>query len=414
MSKQAWVLAIGDELLSGETVDTNSNYLDRLLEGHGWTVARHLTVPDDLDAIATAFSEAAQSSDLVLSTGGLGPTRDDLTLAGLAQALGCKLVRDEAVIASIKARFASFGREMTPNNERQAMVPELGETLVNEAGTAPGFLGTLTKAQVFLMPGVPREVRWLMKHQILPRIPEGDTPRLRRTLKVIGLGESRLEHSIRQLVRAHPQVKFGFRTMGLENHIKLLSQGPDRQTHLEAAETELRDLLGIKIYGADEDDLSTTLGVMLAEREVTVAVAESCTAGAVAKLLTDPSGSSRYFLGGVLSYHNDVKVGQLGVSQGDLQAHGAVSEPVCRQMAEGVRERIGSDYGLSTTGVAGPTGGSDEKPVGTVWLGLAGPNGTEAHKIRFPGDREWVRTGSAKAVLDLLRRHLLNPPNHDR
>lgn len=413
MSKQAWILAIGDELLSGETIDTNSNYLDGQLEKLGWKVTRHLTVPDDLDAIADAFRHSAQHSDLVLSTGGLGPTQDDLTLAGLAQAMGCSLVRDESVIEAIKVRFQSFGRTMTPNNERQAMVPERGRVLVNEAGTAPGFWAELTGAQVFLMPGVPREVRWLMDHQIRPNLSPGDTPRLRRTLKVIGLGESRLEHSIREIIKANREVTFGFRAIEVENHIKLLATGDDQQAHLARAESALRELLGDKVYGQDQDDLPSVVGQTLADRGKTVAVAESCTAGLVAKLLTDPAGSSRYFVGGILCYANEVKVQYLGVSPDDLQTHGAVSEPVCRQMAEGIRERLGVDYGVSTTGIAGPTGGSEDKPVGTVWIGLAGPNGTEAHKLWLPKDRDWVRLGSAKVLLARLRLKVLHEGNHD-
>jgi nicotinamide-nucleotide amidase len=404
----AEVLAIGDELLSGETVDTNSSYLDALLENRGYRVTRHATVPDELDAIAAAFDESARRADIVLSTGGLGPTEDDLTLEGLSRALGCKLIKHEPTLENIRARFRSFGREMTPNNERQAMVPELGEVLENKSGTAPSFTTKLHRATVFLMPGVPREVRWLMDNQILPRIPEGE-PVLRRTLKVIGLGESKLEHEIRSVVRAHRAVHWGYRTLGLENHVKLLARGSDRAALIASAEKDLRTVLGDRVFGVDADTFPAVVGEMLKARGATVATAESCTGGLVTKLLTDVPGSSEYVLGGVVTYSNESKVDLIGVRIEDLEAHGAVSEIVARAMAEGVRSRLGATYGLSATGIAGPGGGSAEKPVGMVWLACASERGTEARMIRLPGDREFVRVGSANAVLDLLRLEMLRP-----
>lgn len=399
----AEILAIGDELLSGETVDTNSSYLDGLLEGLGWTVRRHLTVPDDEAAIAAAFDLAARDAELVLSTGGLGPTEDDLTMAGLARALGCGLIRHEPTIEAIRARFRAFGREMTPNNERQAMVPGSGEVLDNQAGTAPSFTAKLHRATVFLMPGVPREVRWLMENRILPRIPKGDEAIVRRTLKLVGLGESKVEHSIRDIVRARREIHWGYRTLGLENHVKMRASGAGARAALDAAEAELRAVFGSKVYGADADTFPAVVGALLREAGARIAAAESCTAGLVTKLLTDPPGSSDYVLGGVVSYANSVKTEVLGVRAEDLAAHGAVSEVVARQMAEGVRRRLGATHGLATTGVAGPGGGSAEKPVGTVWIAVASEKGTEARLLRLPGEREWVRNGAALAMIDLLR-----------
>lgn len=404
--RRAVVLAIGDELLSGETVDTNSSYLDGLLEAHGWSVVRHLTVADDEPTIAQAFREAAALGELVLSTGGLGPTQDDLTLSALARALGVELVLDEVVLERIRARFASFGRKMSDNNRRQAMVPSEGEALDNEVGTAPGFVATLDGAQVFLMPGVPREVRWLMKHRILPRIEDGGGGRRRRTLKVVGLGESRLELSIQEVVSAHPDVRFGYRTLGLENHVKLMAEGAEAEVRLAAAELAVRQALGARLYGADEDVLEAVLGASLRAAGQTVAVAESCTGGLVGKRLTDVSGSSGYMLGGVVAYADRVKVGLLDVPAGAIAEHGAVSEPVARAMAEGVRARLGADWGLSTTGIAGPSGGTEDKPVGMVWYAVAGPDGTEAKRVQLPGDRAQVRQLSASVVLDALRRRL--------
>jgi nicotinamide-nucleotide amidase len=400
---QAEIIAIGDELLSGETVDTNSSYLDGLLEGWGWQVIRHVTVPDELEAIAAAYREASTRAQLILSTGGLGPTQDDLTLEGLSLALGCRLVRHEATIEAIKRRFAAFGREMTPNNERQAMVPELGEVLENQAGTAPGFTAQLGGATVFLMPGVPREVRWLMQHQIGPRIVRGAAPPVRRTVKVMGIGESRLEHDIRAVVARHPEVRFGYRTQGAENHVKLLAHGADAEARLAAIELELKEALGARVFGKDRDELASVLVEGLIARGETLALAESCTGGLAGRLVTDVPGASTCFLGAIVAYANEAKTALLGVDAATIAAHGAVSEAVARAMAEGARARLGSTWAASTTGIAGPGGGSDEKPVGTVWLAVAGPAGTEARRVVLPGDREQVRLGAAKLALDLVR-----------
>lgn len=402
MSFRAEIIAIGDELLSGETVDTNSSHLDRVLEGLGWRVLHHQAVPDDVDAIAAAFRLASTRADLVLSTGGLGPTADDLTMAGLARALGCPLVKHEPTLERIRERFRAFGREMTPNNEQQAMVPELGEVLDNQSGTAPSFTAKLGDATVFLMPGVPREVRWLLEHQIVPRIPRGDAV-LRRTLKVMGLGESKLEHTIKAVVKAHPEVHWGYRTLGAENHVKVLARGDDARARIEVVEAELRAVLGPKLYGVDDDDLPKVVGALLSGRHETVALAESCTGGLAAKLLTDVPGASGWVLGGVVVYANAAKVELAGVRIEDLEAHGAVSEVVARQLAEGVRTRLHATYGVSTTGVAGPGGGTPEKPVGAVWIAVASAARTEARLVRFPGDREFVRLGAAMSALDLLR-----------
>lgn len=405
--RRAVVLGIGDELLSGETVDTNSSYLDGLLEARGFRVVRHLTVPDDEVDIAEAFTEAAAKAELVLSTGGLGPTQDDLTLAGLARALGVPLALHAPTLAAIEARFAKFGRTMTENNRRQAMLPTEGEALDNEVGTAPGFFARLGDAELYAMPGVPREVRWLMKHRILPRLPPAQQARLRRTLKVVGLGESKLETNIAEVVAAHSEVRFGYRALGLENHVKLMAEGDGAAARLEAAEEAVRGALGARVYGADDDVLEARVGAALVDAGQTVACAESCSGGLVAKRLTDVSGSSAYVLGGIVAYANAVKVGVLGVDPADIEAHGAVSEPVARQMAEAARRVFGADWGLSTTGVAGPTGGTEDKPVGTVWYAVAGPAGTVSRRVQLPGDRAQVRSLTASVVLDRLRRELL-------
>ncbi len=400
--RRAVIVAIGDELLSGETVDTNSSYLDGLLEARGYTVTRHFTAPDDTEAVAQTLTAAASQAELVLSTGGLGPTQDDLTMQSFARALGCELQLDTPTLEHIEGLFAKLGREMSPNNRRQAMLPALGRALQNDVGTAPGCTAELSGAQVYLMPGVPREVRWLMKHRVLPELEMGPT-RLRRTLKVVGLGESRIEHRISEVVQTHSQVRFGYRTLGLENHVKLLAEGDDAQAKLQAAEDGVRARLGDLIYGADEDVLEAVIGELLSAQGQTLVCAESCTGGLVAKRITDVSGSSRYMLGGVVAYANAVKTEIVGVDPAAIEAKGAVSETVVRQMAEGVRARLKADWGLATSGVAGPGGGTEQKPVGTVWLAVAGPSGVQAQRVQLPGDRDQIRNLAGSAVLNMLR-----------
>ncbi len=405
---RAEILAIGDELLSGETVDTNSSYLDGVLAGWGWTVVRHTTVADELDDIAAAFREAAARADLVVSTGGLGPTKDDLTLEGLSRALGCELVEHAETLERIGKLFAAMGREMTPNNRRQAMVPAIGEVVVNESGTAPAFFAELSNAKIFLMPGVPREVRWLVENRLLDRVGRGAREATRRTIKVIGVGESKLEDMIKEVVTAHLGVRFGYRTQGLENHVKLLAEGPDREALLDAAEAELHRVLEDRIFGRDDETLEEVVGKTLRRARATVATAESCTGGWIAKMLTDISGSSEYVRGGVVSYSNDAKVRLLGVREEDLAEHGAVSEEVVRQMAAGVRSRLVADYGIGVTGVAGPTGGTEAKPVGTVWIAVASEAGVDTQLLKLPvRSRDWIREMSARAALGLLRRKIL-------
>jgi len=399
----AEILTIGDELLSGETVDTNASWLDARLADWGWTVARHVTVADDVPTIATAFREAAARAELVISSGGLGPTQDDLTLQALGVALGAPLVLHEATLETIRARFAKLGREMTPNNVRQAMVPSVGEVLPNAVGTAPAFTATLGSCAIYLVPGVPREMRWLAEQTIAPRVRRAAPAIFRATLKVIGLGESKLEHEIRAVIAACPGARIGFRTLGAENHVKVAA--PDAAALAEAV-AAVRGVLGDKVYGAGEDTIESVVIARLAARGQTIATAESCTGGLVAKRLTDVAGASAVVLGGVVAYANALKTSLCDVPADVLAAHGAVSEAVASALASGVRARTGASWGVATTGVAGPGGGSPEKPVGLVWVAVAGEGGVEARELRLPGDREQIRQSSATVALELLRERL--------
>ena len=403
---EAEILTIGDELLSGETADTNSCELDGYLVQRGWIVTRHTTVPDDVDVIAEAFTAASARAQLVISSGGLGPTADDLTLEALAHALGCGLRLDEATWTSICDKFARLGRAPSPNNQRQARVPEIGSVIDNQVGTAPAFTARLGDADVYLLPGVPREMRWLMDNEVGARVDRGEPVVQRRTVRVVGLGESRLEHTIRSVVKRHREhVQFGFRALGIENHVKMMVKGASTDA-LDAAEADLRESLEGRVFGVDDQTHADAVAEHLIARGDTVAAAESCTGGLIAKRLTDVAGSSAYFVGGVVAYANEVKVDLLGVSAADLDMHGAVSDEVAQQMARGVRDRFGTTWGVSTTGIAGPSGGSEGKPVGLVFLGLAGPDGVSAARVVLPGDRAQVRSSAAMAALEQLRRAL--------
>lgn len=328
-------------------------------------------------------------------------------MAALAEALGCALFRHEPTIAAIKERFARFGREMTPNNERQAMVPERGEVIENRAGTAPAFRAELGRAAIYLLPGVPREVRYLFEKVIGPRIDLHSPVIHRRTIKVVGLGESRLEHTVREVVeRYRDRVRFGYRALGIENHIKLAVRGEGASSLLDEVGLRLGEVLGDAMYGKDQDELVRVLHAKLMSAGKTVATAESCTGGLIGKMLSDEPGASRYFMGGVVTYDNRAKTALLDVPAELIEREGAVSEAVARAMAEGARRRFGVDYALSATGIAGPDGGTADKPVGTVYVALAGEAETVALRLQLPGDRATIRENTAVSVLDLLRRRL--------
>lgn len=297
---------------------------------------------------------------------------------------------------------------MSPNNARQSFVPELGEVIDNPVGTAPAFTAKLHDAQVFLLPGVPRELKWLFDREIKPRLSTSERQIHRRTLKVIGFGESRLEHTIQAVVQAHRQkVTFGYRALGIENHIKLMAKGPEAAASLAAAESELREALGTRIFGSDDDQLVEVVAALLIKRGQTIATAESCTGGLIAKTLTDVAGSSQFFVGSCVAYANEVKTGVLQVDEASLERDGAVSENVAAQMAEAARKLYGTSWAISTTGIAGPGGAVENKPVGTVCMGIAGPHETETLTRHILGDRSGVRRNTTLLALEKIREKLI-------
>jgi nicotinamide-nucleotide amidase len=434
---KAEVLTIGDELLRGEIVDSNKAFLsDRLLsldiETH-----YHASVRDVPADMIDAFRRAAERSDIVLVSGGLGPTRDDLTSEALAQAFGRVMRLDENALAGIRAFFAAVGREMTENNASQAWFPDGAEVLANPIGTAPGFMldvkpqgGRPTRSEpqaseggppqgavFFCMPGVPREMMRMMDEQVLPRVAarlSGAESRVvrARLLRTFGMGESTLDAELADIA-ASGDVVLGFRTSFPDNYLRPVARAAtatQADALLDRVCEAIRARLGALVYGEGEETLEQVVGRLLRERGANVAVAESCTGGLVAGKLTDVPGSSDYFVGGVVAYADAAKRALLGVPEALLAEHGAVSEPVARAMAEGARARFGADLAVATTGISGPGGGSEAKPVGLVHIALADAQGTHADHFVFPLDRTRHRQLTAQVALDWIRRRLLGFP----
>ena len=413
------MLTIGDELLRGEIVDSNKAFLSERLLSLDIETHYHASVRDEPVDMIDAFHRAAERSDAVMVSGGLGPTRDDLTAEVLARAFGLELRLDEEALAGIRAFFGSVGREMTENNASQALFPEGAEVLPNPIGTAPGFALDARRGEdralFFCLPGVPREMMRMMDEQVLPRLASrlgsGSVVRA-RLLRTFGVGESSLDDELAD-VATSGDVSLGFRTSFPENFLRPVARAAsaaEAEDKLEKVCRTLRERLGPVLYGEGDDTLEVVVGRLLALHGRTLAVAESCTGGLIAQRITEVAGSSGWFRGGVVAYANETKRDLLGVSEALLAEHGAVSEPVARAMAEGARERLGADLGVATTGISGPGGGSAEKPVGLVHIALADADGSFADHFVFPLDRMRHRQLSAAVALDWVRRRLIGAP----
>lgn len=409
----AEILTIGDELLRGEIVDSNKSFLsDRLLTLDVET-RFHVSVRDDPDDMRDAFLRAAERSDVVLVSGGLGPTRDDLTTEVLAASFGRKLVLHEPSLDAIRGFFERVGREMAKINEKQAYFPEDADVLANPAGTAPGFALRVGRSHFFALPGVPRELQRMMDEQVLPRVAKlrdaSECVRA-RLLRTFGLGESTLDEVLKDVAREGSGVTLGFRTAFPDNYLRPLARADtaaEADAKIAAVCDAIRGVLGPLVYGEGDVTMEAVVGRLLGERARTIAVAESCTGGLVAERISSVPGASTYFLGGVVAYANEAKQALLGVPSELLERHGSVSDPVARAMAEGVRTRFGADYGVATTGISGPTGGTAEKPVGLVFVALSQSTGTHVDRFVFPLDRERHRRLVAQLALDWVRRALL-------
>ena len=411
------LLFTGDELVTGLVADTNGPWLEARLFERGLTVRRSQAVGDVAADITAALREAAARCDVLVVSGGLGPTADDLTLDCAAEAAGVPLEEDAALVAALRERFARRGLALTPNNLRMARVPRGAVAVPNPVGSAPMVVLELGACRTFLLPGVPSEFRALCEGEVLPRLQalrEAHGPqrhRAWRLLRTVGLPESHLDARVAPLAARHPAVAFGFRTDAPENHLKLTAEGgteAEARAALAAAEAEARSALGAFVYGADATTHPAAVVALLEAAGARVAAAESCTGGLVAAALTEVPGASHVFAGAAVAYTEAMKARWAGVPEGLLAAHGAVSREVAQALADGVRAACGADWGVSTTGWAGPGGGTEADPVGTVYLGLSGPAGVRAvERHVFGGDRARVRRAACAHALELLRRHLL-------
>ena len=408
---KAMIIAVGDELLSGKTVDTNSAYLAGQLALRGIETAGHRTVGDNTAAIADAVTDAAGRADVVLVTGGLGPTADDLTRQALARATGGELVLDETCAAQIEAFFARRGREMAEVNRIQAMIPAGAEPLANACGTAPGIAAEIGRARVFVMPGVPIEMREMFAAAVAPRLGASGITIRQRLLHAYGTGESNIGSMIADLMADRDgAVTVGTTVADGLITVRITARAPGEDEAASLADTVADDVqrrLGTLLVGRDGQTMAPAVGRLLAARGQTLATAESCTGGMIAQMITDVPGASAYYLGGVIAYANEVKTAQLGVSAEALADHGAVSEQVAEAMALGGRRRFDSDWAIGVTGIAGPDGGTDDKPVGLVYIALAGADRCAVHRHVFPHGRQQMRHRTALAALNHLRLALL-------
>lgn len=414
------LITIGDELLLGFTTDTNGGYIARALAEIGIPVVRRTSVGDTLAAIEAAVRDALDRTGAVITTGGLGPTDDDLTREAVARVFGRALVLDEAHMAWMRERWRTrFGREMPVSNRRQALLPEGARKLENRHGSAPGvFVEDEGGRWVVMLPGVPRELRGMTDDTLVPLVQErfarpagADGHVIRsRTLRTTGMGESALADLIEadaafRDFREHVNLAYLPGVDGTDLRITVhAATRAGADATLDRAAVALRSVVGDVVYGEDAQDLASVLLDRCRARGLSLCVAESCTGGLLGARLTDIPGSSDVFIGGVIAYANAVKLRELGVRESDLAEHGAVSEPVVRQMARGARERFGADVALAVTGVAGPTGGTSAKPVGLVWICAAYEDRVEPRRLQLWGDRSEIRYRAAQAAMDLARR----------
>jgi nicotinamide-nucleotide amidase len=409
------IVTIGDELLLGHTIDTNAAYISEHLASAGLLVTRRATVGDDAEAIAAAVREALARSGVVITTGGLGPTSDDFTKPVIAALYQRPLLVDEEYLDKLRVRWRQRGMEMPASNRTQAEVPQGADIVRNPVGSAQGIaLKDHQLGLTIMLPGVPHEVRAMTDAHLIPYLLQHITvrnePICHHVLRTTGIPESLLADRIADVVASLKPISVAFLPSFAGTDIRLTSWAAFDQVTCEqqfsAAEAALRDRLGTHVYATGKTDLAITVGELLRAQGLTIALAESCTGGLLGKRLTDASGASDYFTTGFVTYANGAKTKWLGVREQTLREHGAVSEATAREMAVGAREAAGSDVALAVTGIAGPTGGSEAKPIGLVWTALAASDQVRSRSFIMPGDREEVRERAAQMALALLYDHL--------
>jgi nicotinamide-nucleotide amidase len=408
----AEIVAVGSEMLTPQKIDTNSLFLTDQLNSLGVEVVQKCIVGDDRERLGNVIRAAVARSNIVIVTGGLGPTEDDVTRDAVAAALGRGMQFRQDICDTIAERFRRFNRKMADINKRQAFVIDGAEVLPNDRGSAPGQWVDIGDSIVMLLPGPPKELMAMWELQCLPRLQSKLPPQVIRTrfYRVAGMTESDVDQAIAPIYMKYTNPACTILAAPSDIHVHLRARcntGEQADALLEEVGSQIESMLGVRLYTCTGEPIEACVGAMLVERAQTMSVAESCTGGLLAERLTEIPGSSRYFRGGFVTYSNEAKVRLLGVDAAMLEKEGAVSDPVARAMAAAARERMSVDYALSVTGVAGPDGGTEQTPVGTVFIGLATPSGVHARRIRFPGDRNRIRALAAQTALDLLRLHLI-------
>ncbi len=410
---KAQIITIGDELLIGQTIDTNSAWIGAELSMAGFDIQRKTSIHDNRSDILKALSEAAGKADVIIITGGLGPTSDDITRQTLCEFFGTKLVLNREVLEMIEKMMLRRKIPMNENNRKQAEVPEACKVLKNRAGTAPGLWFEKDKSIFISMPGVPYEMKTIMADHVLPRLMKRFRSQaiIHKNIMTYGAPEARLAEMLKEFEAALPEnIRLAYLPSFGVIKLRLTGTGKDREILKKQVEEHVRNLSSIipdLIFSEKEDTFESVLGLLLLERKETMCTAESCTGGNIAHLITTIPGSSYYFKGSVVAYSNAVKEKLLGVDGKIIEEEGAVSEPVVRAMAEGARRLLNTDYALATSGIAGPEGGTDEKPVGTLWIAAASANGTYSEQYTYGGDRITNIMRFSNAAMNLLRKQII-------
>lgn len=407
------LISIGDELLSGFIVNKNAAYIGKVLDEVNLTVDYMTTVGDEVASIVASLRTAGERASIIICTGGLGPTSDDRTMQAAAQFFNKKLISHKGILSSIEEKFRARGKVMTPDHRKQAQLPEGAEVIENRIGSAPGVRYQHEESVYYFLPGVPIEMRNMMQEEVLPFLKRHYPPRgiKQKIIRTTGIFESEIASRIDNLRVQFPQLRIAYlpQISGVQIKLKVVeSQAEKAEKILDQAEQKLREQLDRHIYGTGDDSLEEIVAQLLFQQKLTVAVAESCTGGLISHTLTNIPGSSEYFKRGFITYTNDSKIELLGVSKKTIQQFGAVSEQTAAEMAEGVRSISTADIGLSATGIAGPGGGTAQKPVGLVYIGCSFKDNTSTEKHQFYRDRIWNKRRTTVAVLDLLRRVFLD------
>ena len=410
----AEIITIGTELLTGSTINTNVSYLSEKLTSLGIETCFQTSVGDNHPHLELVLSEAIKRSKIIVITGGLGPTADDITKQAVSNVLKTRLILETGIVSKIERFFKDRKKEIPSNNYNQALIIRGSMIINNKIGTAPGLIIERDQNIIILLPGVPRELKPMFKDTVSKYLEKKYSKNLvikSRTLRTFGLGESTVDEKLTHIAEKCSNPSIAFLAHATEVDVKITAKAGNQDiadSLIADVETQIRDSLGDYVFGADDETMEKIVGTILTLRNKTIALAESCTGGLISNLLTNISGSSAYFIESIIAYSNEAKIKLLHVSSQTIEEFGAVSPQTASAMAKGIKELAGSDYGLSITGIAGPTGETSQKPIGLVYIGLAHQNGVDTSEHKFFGTRDIIKQKAAQTALDILRKHLIN------